>query len=227
MSKRTRAVRIATATTLVRAAAVDAMVTVNTGPPAFAARHGVDRPAADADRLQVAVDDLHNLGITGVQGFTRVGNRTTTARSGVAKIDSRTPVPTNGYLRIGGETKAFVSVTLLPLVGEKRLSLEDPVERWLPGVVSGNGNDGIQITVRQLLQHANGIADCLDYVELQKSAGTSYQIPARSGCWKIFTGPFEGLNTDVILSSKGTLLWARSIQSCRRDTHSSRAAPCS
>lgn len=39
----------------------------------------------------------------------------------------------------------------------RRLSLDDTVEDWLPGVVSGNGNDGSGITVRQLLQHTSGL----------------------------------------------------------------------
>ncbi|MPY36077.1 beta-lactamase family protein [Streptomyces adustus] len=48
---------------------------------------------------------------------------------------------------------------MLQLVGEGRMSLEDTVEQRLAGVVSGNGNDGSRITVRQLLQHTSGIAD--------------------------------------------------------------------
>lgn len=37
--------------------------------------------------------------------------------------------------RIASNTKAFTSTVLLQLVGEGRLSLDDPVSRWLPGVV--------------------------------------------------------------------------------------------
>jgi D-alanyl-D-alanine carboxypeptidase len=44
-------------------------------------------------------------------------------------------------------------------VGEGALSLDDTVEQHLPGVVSGNGNDGNAITVRHLLQHTSGIHD--------------------------------------------------------------------
>jgi D-alanyl-D-alanine carboxypeptidase len=60
---------------------------------------------------------------------------------------------------MGSNTKTFVSVVLLQLVGEGRLSLDDTVERWLPGVVAGNGNDGRRITVRHLLQHTSGLYD--------------------------------------------------------------------
>jgi D-alanyl-D-alanine carboxypeptidase len=39
------------------------------------------------------------------------------------------------------------------------LALDDTVERHLPGVVAGNGNDGNAITIRNLLQHTSGIHD--------------------------------------------------------------------
>jgi len=113
--------------------------------------------AATGSRLQVAVDDLHGLGITGVQGLARVGGDTTRARAGVGDLQRGTPVPLDGYFRMGSNTKTFVSVVVLQLVGEGKLSLDDTVEHWLPGVVTGNGNDGSRITVRELLQHTSGI----------------------------------------------------------------------
>ncbi|MEV4758487.1 serine hydrolase domain-containing protein [Micromonospora sp. NPDC049559] len=118
---------------------------------------GATAPAATDRRLQVAVDDLHGLGITGVQGLTRVDGITVRARSGVGDLDRGTPVPLDGYFRMGSNTKTFVAVVVLQLVGEGRLSLDDSVDRWLPGVVAGNGNDGRRITVRHLLQHTSGI----------------------------------------------------------------------
>ncbi|GIJ25010.1 serine hydrolase [Micromonospora qiuiae] len=111
----------------------------------------------DRRRLQVAVKDLHDLGITGVQGLTRIDGTTTRARAGVGDLKRGTPVPLDGHFRMGSNTKTFVSVVVLQLVGEGRLSLDDTVERWLPGVVAGNGNDGRRITVRHLLQHTSGI----------------------------------------------------------------------
>jgi D-alanyl-D-alanine carboxypeptidase len=52
-----------------------------------------------------------------------------------------------------------VATVVLQLVGEGRLRLDDPVERWLPGTVRGNGNDGRLVTIRHLLQHTSGIHD--------------------------------------------------------------------
>ncbi|MEV4344393.1 serine hydrolase domain-containing protein [Actinoplanes sp. NPDC049596] len=122
---------------------------------------GAAGPAAAAasrnHRLQAAVDDLHTLGITGVQGLSRVDGRTDRARAGVGDLETGAPVPVDGYFRMGSTTKTFVAVVVLQLAGEHRLSLDDTVDHWLPGVVTGNGNDGRQITIRQLLQHTSGL----------------------------------------------------------------------
>ncbi len=128
------------------------LVVTGNAVPATAKPTGDDRR-----RLQAAVDDLHDLGITGVQGLTRVDDTTTRARAGVGDLRRGTPVPLDGHFRMGSNTKTFVSVVVLQLVGEGKLSLDDTVERWLPGVVAGNGNDGRRITVRHLLQHTSGL----------------------------------------------------------------------
>jgi D-alanyl-D-alanine carboxypeptidase len=160
---RNQTVRVAAAATL-----AGALVAGSAAPAAY----GAGKPPPDKSRLQSAVDDLHADGVTGVQGLTGAGRRTTTARSGVANIATGAPVPGNGYFRMGSDTKTFVSVVLLQLVGEGRLSLDDSVQRWLPGVVSGNGNDGRRITVRELLQHTSGLADYTDdLVALQTADG--------------------------------------------------------
>jgi D-alanyl-D-alanine carboxypeptidase len=68
-------------------------------------------------------------------------------------------VPVNGHYRIGSNTKTFTATVVLQLASEGELSLDDTVERHLPGVVEGNGNDGSVITVRDLLRHTSGIYD--------------------------------------------------------------------
>jgi len=134
------------------AAALATILVAGTAVPATATG-----PTRDDQRLQVALDDLHDLGITGVQGLTRVDGDTTRARAGVGDLERGTPVPLNGYFRMGSNTKTFISVVVLQLVGEGKLSLDDTVERWLPGTVAGNGNDGSRITIRNLLQHTSGL----------------------------------------------------------------------
>ncbi|WP_344581410.1 serine hydrolase domain-containing protein [Nonomuraea roseoviolacea] len=130
--------------------------TLSAGLPGASA---ADRPD-DRSRLRRDAAAITALGVTGVQArLTTSDGRDLTATSGVADVKTRRPVPSNGYFRIASVTKAFVATVVLRLAADGRLSLDDPVERWLPGVVSANGDDGRAITIRHLLQHTSGIHD--------------------------------------------------------------------
>jgi D-alanyl-D-alanine carboxypeptidase len=112
---------------------------------------------ADGRRLRAGATDLVGIGITGVQALAGVGDWAAWARAGVGDLTTGAPVPRDGTFLMGSNTKTFAAVVALQLVGEGRLSLDDTVAHWLPGVVSGNGNDGDRITVRQLLRHTSGL----------------------------------------------------------------------
>ncbi|MEV1246265.1 serine hydrolase domain-containing protein [Nonomuraea sp. NPDC049750] len=96
-------------------------------------------------------------GLPGILAEVRDGRRSWFGSAGVA--DTRTGrkrLPQERF-RIGSASKAFTATVILQLSAEHRLSLDDTVEKWLPGVVKGNGNDGAEITIRQLLNHSSGI----------------------------------------------------------------------
>ncbi|MFI7387173.1 serine hydrolase domain-containing protein [Streptomyces sp. NPDC049813] len=112
-----------------------------------------------AETLQRQVDAIHDTGTVGVQAEVASAQTRESAYAGTAAINSRRAMPRDGRFRIGSATKTFTATVVLQLVGEGRMSLDDTVERWLPGVVRGHGNDGGRITVRQLLQHTSGIPD--------------------------------------------------------------------
>ncbi|MEV6416730.1 serine hydrolase domain-containing protein [Kribbella sp. NPDC051718] len=115
--------------------------------------------AQPRSELQRDADAIRATGAVGVQARVSTKAGTTTAVSGVADVRTGAPVPADGFFRTGSSTKTFVATVILQLVGERKVSLDDSVERWLPGVVKGNGNDGRRITVRNLLQHTSGIHD--------------------------------------------------------------------
>ncbi|MCA6095522.1 beta-lactamase family protein [Streptomyces sp. SCA3-4] len=122
--------------------------------------------------LQQAVNAIHGTGTVGVLAEVRSSGTRHPARAGTAELGTGRPVPWDGRFRIGSATKTFTATVVLQLVGEGRLSLDDTVEHWLPGVVQGNGHDGRRVTVRQLLQHSSAIPDVLgDIPALNSAAG--------------------------------------------------------
>ncbi|WP_309052717.1 serine hydrolase domain-containing protein [Streptomyces sp.] len=134
-----RTTRAALATALVAGLTVTALAT-----PALAAPADRDHTATQR-ALQAAVD----AGVPGAVAQARDGGASWTGTAGERGGDDR--------YRVGSITKTFVATVLLQLQAEGRIDLDDPVEKWLPGLVRGNGHDGRKITVRQLLNHTSGI----------------------------------------------------------------------
>jgi D-alanyl-D-alanine carboxypeptidase len=114
---------------------------------------------AGRSTLQRDADAIRAVGVTGVVARATSPHGSRTAVSGVADLDSRRPPRPDGRFRIGSTNKTLVATVVLQLVAEHRMGLDDPVEKWLPGLVQGNGYDGRRITVRHLLQHTAGIHD--------------------------------------------------------------------
>ncbi|MBW8087827.1 MULTISPECIES: serine hydrolase domain-containing protein [Streptomyces] len=165
---------------LVTAAAVaTALVGGAAAVPAAATATGASATTATADASTAASADhrlteaelrrevartLEDAGFIGITVEVRDGSRRIHARAGEAELNTGRPMPYGANYRAASVTKSFVATVVLQLVAEGRLSLSDPVEKWLPGVVSGNGNDGRLITVRNLLQHTSGVHN-YDYSE--------------------------------------------------------------
>ena len=139
-----------------------------------AAASATPHPSGTGWSVQRDADALRDAGVTGVAVRLETPSGTFTARSGVGDLVTRRPVPKDGYLRLGSTTKTFVATVLLQLVGEKRLSLDQTVDQLLPGVVSGAGNDGRTITVRDLLQHTSGLSDYIYDVFPESSVQTYF-----------------------------------------------------
>ncbi|WP_158719287.1 aminotransferase class I/II-fold pyridoxal phosphate-dependent enzyme [Streptomyces sp. NBRC 110035] len=127
--------------------------------PSAAAAPPMPHPSPVEQFLQHGADALRDAGVTGVSVRLETPRGAATARSGVGDLVGGRPVPEDGYLRLGSVTKTFVATVLLQLVDEERLALDQTVERLLPGVVTGAGNDGRTITLRDLLQHTSGLYD--------------------------------------------------------------------
>ncbi|MCX5970451.1 MAG: serine hydrolase, partial [Coprothermobacterota bacterium] len=75
--------------------------------------------------------------------------------AGVADLATEEPMRPEMRVRIASITKSFTAITLLRLVDQGKLGLDDPVANYLDFVPGGD-----QITVRMLLNHTSGIFDC-------------------------------------------------------------------
>lgn len=119
-------------------------------PPARAAAPHAPDLAGVREALRTAV----RRGAPGAMARIDEGGRTHRMVTGVADRTTRRPISTKDRFRIGSVTKVFTAVVLTQLVDEGKVSLDRPVNRYLPGLLPDNG-----ITVRHLLDHRSGLYD--------------------------------------------------------------------
>ncbi|WP_151480473.1 serine hydrolase domain-containing protein [Streptomyces albicerus] len=149
-----------------------AVVTGSAAEPVRSETYDLTHDTSHSKALQAHVDAIMKTGTVGVVARSTGPRGSGYATGWVADKATGDAARPGDRFRIAGTSKTFVATVMLQLVGEGRLSLDDTVEHWLPGVVSGHGNDGSAITVRQLLQHTSGLFDYTsDFPEMASVAG--------------------------------------------------------
>jgi D-alanyl-D-alanine carboxypeptidase len=157
------------------------------------------RPLTDPAVLQQELDGVAEAGAPGVVGLVRAGERTWQGASGLGDLGAKRPARAGDRFRIGSVTKSFVATLVLQLVAEGRLSLDDKLERWLPGLVPG----GEQIAVRQLLNHTSGLYNYTDDLPEPPRRFRPQQLVAIATGHKPLFAPgreFSYSNTNYILA---------------------------
>ncbi|MGC9541481.1 serine hydrolase domain-containing protein [Streptomyces sp. UG1] len=148
---------------VVRGTAVAALVSLLAAPAhAVSAEPGATTVAARAEALPApdiagVWDVLRTVRKQGAPGaIARVddGARTHWAALGVADRRTGRAIGNADRFRIGSVTKIFSAVVLLQLADERKLNLDAPVNRYLPGLLPDS-----RITVRHVLSHRSGLYD--------------------------------------------------------------------
>lgn len=76
---------------------------------------------------------------------------------GLSNVSTRSMLNTNTVFRIGSITKQFTAMAILKLFQEQKLSLNDPINHYLP-----IQNPDKTITIQQLLNHTSGLGNQSD-----------------------------------------------------------------
>jgi len=130
-------------TAFVCAAPVQAQV-ISAGDSSLAAR--IDSVAAQV---------LRSTGVPSASvAVVRHGRVAYAKAYGVASLETHAPATADMRYAIGSISKQFTAAAILLLQQEGKLSLDDPVSRFIPGLTRGN-----EVTIRQLLSHTSGYQD--------------------------------------------------------------------
>jgi D-alanyl-D-alanine carboxypeptidase len=87
-----------------------------------------------------------------IVGVWKEGKRPYVRAFGVRDTASRRRMSPDLYMRIGSQTKTFAVTALLQLVGKGKVGLDDPIGKYVPGIVNGD-----TITLRQLSSMTSGL----------------------------------------------------------------------
>ncbi|MGL3806040.1 serine hydrolase domain-containing protein [Paeniglutamicibacter sp. R2-26] len=105
---------------------------------------GLDAAAQEAFKSAAAPGAI--VGVRTPQG-------TWTAAYGLADPSAGTPMTTKMHTRIGSVTKTFTGTLLLQLAEEGKLDLDEPIEKYHPGIPNGD-----RISLRMLANMTSGVA---------------------------------------------------------------------
>ena len=110
----------------------------------------IRRNIADKHIIGVSVGIMQNGQVVFARGY------------GVANIPARAPVTPRTMFAIGSVTKQFTCSSLLMLQEQRKLSINDPVSKYFPGLTRAK-----DITLKDLGGHLSGYRDYypLDYVD--------------------------------------------------------------
>ncbi len=125
----------------------------------------VDRPLSGAMPEVDAVFSAYTDQTPGCAlGVIRDGEFVYRRGYGMANLEHGAPIDADTVFRLASVSKQFTAMVVLLLAEEGRLSLDDPVRRW----ISELRDFGDRISIRQLIHHTSGIRD---YLTLMRLAG--------------------------------------------------------
>jgi D-alanyl-D-alanine carboxypeptidase len=110
-----------------------------------------------------------DVGIPGAVVLVRDANGLRAGVAGWGDLRAKQRFGPDHRFRVGSLTKTYVATIVLQLAAEGVVGLNDPLERWLPGLVP----NGSAITLRQLLNHTSGVYNYTDDQEFVRRVITS------------------------------------------------------
>ena len=88
-------------------------------------------------------------------------------------------MPVDARMRIESNSKTWLVAVVLQLVQEGKLSLEDTVDRWLPGLLRTHGSE---ITMRPLMSNSSGLIDDNDVTARRTRNSAISRVSATRNC---------------------------------------------
>ena len=115
--------------------------------------HVIPDAAKQVDRIFSEFDRPDSPGCA--VGASIDGENVLAAGYGMADLEHNVRITPDSVFEVGSVTKQFTATAVLLLAQKGKLSLDDPVRKYIPEVP----DYGTPITIRQMLHHTSGLRD--------------------------------------------------------------------
>ncbi len=110
-------------------------------------------PATQQALLDQLANGVVNNNLVGAaMGLASADGTLWAGASGLANVETMQPWEPTRSFRIGSVTKTFTAALIFLLEADGALTLDDPLEQWVPGFY-----DGVGVTLRHLMSNTSGI----------------------------------------------------------------------
>ena len=116
----------------------------------------------DALRVDAVFSDIDAAGPGCAVGVSRAGVLAHANGYGMANLDYGMPITPTSNFYLGSVGKQFTAAAIAHAARAGHLSLDDPIQKWLPGIPEYER----PVTIRHLLHHTSGIRDYLGLLNL-------------------------------------------------------------
>jgi CubicO group peptidase (beta-lactamase class C family) len=118
--------------------------------------------AQAADNSEMTADDIMHAYAGDVPGASvlvlRYGKPLVRKAYGLSNLEEHVAATPATNYRLASVTKQFTAASILLLAEDKRLSIDDPIRKWLPSLPDTDN----RITIQHLLTHTGGLIDYED-----------------------------------------------------------------
>lgn len=120
---------------------------------------------------QSLIDDMTANGVVGVtMSVYQPNTGLWVGASGKADLHNDVDMKPCNISRVGSTVKMFTATTVLKLMEEGKLDLDDKISSYLEGDVIDKIENADQATIRQLLQHSSGIYNYIQNLQFQTAS---------------------------------------------------------
>jgi D-alanyl-D-alanine carboxypeptidase len=114
------------------------------------------------EELQALIDDIADNDGPAVSARITIGDETWAAAGGLVDVEGNETASPDGRFRLASISKTFVATTVMMLVEEGELSLDDDLSDWVEEAILDDLANADEVTLYQLLTMTAGIPEYFD-----------------------------------------------------------------